>query len=87
MFSDLGASYVLWIENAVLHFRKAAPAGDANATLTLTKPFFLRMVTGSAGGAAMLTSDETDIEGSTIDLGRFFSLIAKAPGNFPIVEP
>jgi hypothetical protein len=35
----------------------------------------------------MLTSDETDIEGSTIDLGRFFGLIAKAPGNFSIVEP
>ena len=87
VFSDLGTSYVLWIENAVLHFRKAAPAADANATLTLTKPFFLRMVTGSAGAAAMLTSDETDIEGSTIDLGRFFGLIQKAPGNFAIVEP
>jgi hypothetical protein len=45
------------------------------------------MVTGSAGAAAMLTSSETDIEGSTIDLGRFFGLIQKAPGNFAIVEP
>lgn len=87
VFSDLGESYVLWIENAVLHFRRAPPADDANATLTLTKPFFLRMVTGSAGAAAMLASSETDIEGSTLDLGRFFSLIQKAPGNFAIVEP
>jgi len=30
-------------------------------------------------------SDQTKIEGSTIDLALFFSLIDKAPGNFPIV--
>lgn len=85
VFSDLGESYVLRIENAVLHFKKAAPAADANATLTLTKPFFLRMVTGGAGAKDLLLSDQTKIDGSRIDLGRFFALIEKAPGTFPIV--
>ena len=28
--------HVLWIENAVLHFKKAPPDASANATLTLT---------------------------------------------------
>ena len=85
VFSDLGESYVLQIGNGVLHHRQAPPAGDANATLQLTKPFFLRMLTGGAGAKDLLLSDQTKIEGSRIDLGRFFALLDKAPGNFPIV--
>ena len=85
VFSDLKESYVLRIENAVLHFRKAPPDKDANATLTLTKAFFLQMMTGQAGAKDLLLSDQTKIEGSKIDLGRFFSMIEKAPGTFPIV--
>jgi alkyl sulfatase BDS1-like metallo-beta-lactamase superfamily hydrolase len=84
-FTDLGTSYRLWIENAVLHFRAAPPAADAHATLRLTHPFFLRMMTGRAGAIALLTSDEVRIDGSRLDLGRFFSMFDKAPGTFPIV--
>jgi alkyl sulfatase BDS1-like metallo-beta-lactamase superfamily hydrolase len=43
------------------------------------------MVLGQAGAKDLLLSDQTKIEGSTIDLALFFSLIDKAPGNFPIV--
>ena len=85
VFTDLGESHVLQIENGVLHHRPAPPAADANATLQLTKPFFLRMLTGGAGAKELLLSDETKIEGSRIDLGRFFALLDKPPGNFPIV--
>jgi alkyl sulfatase BDS1-like metallo-beta-lactamase superfamily hydrolase len=85
VFSDLKANYVLQVENGVLHVRKSAPAPDANATLTLTKALFLRMVTGDVGATDLLLSDQTRIEGSRIDLGRFFALLDKTPGNFPIV--
>lgn len=85
VFTDLHASYRLWVENAVLHFREAAPAPDAHATLRLTKPFFLRMMTGAAGAADLLLSSETGIEGSRIDLARFFALFDKADGRFEIV--
>ena len=37
VLTDLKESYVLWIENSVLHVKSGAPAADANATLTLTK--------------------------------------------------
>lgn len=84
-FSDLKETYVLQLQNAVMHFRKAQPDATANATLTLTKPFFLKMMTGQAGAKDLLLSDQTKIEGSKIDLGRFFGLIEKAPGTFPIV--
>lgn len=85
VFSDLGESYVLQLRHGVLHHHKAPPAADANATLQLTKPFFLQMMTGGAGAKDLLLSDQTRIEGSTIDLGRFFAMLDKAPGNFPIV--
>ena len=85
VFTDTKASYVLWIENAVLHHRRAEPAADANATLTLTQGFFVRMMAGTAGARDMLTSDELKVSGSKIDLARFLGLINKAPGTFPIV--
>ena len=85
VLSDKKESYVLWIENAVLHFKKAAPATDANATLTLTKPIFIKMMAGTAGVKDTLLSDDLRIDGSKIDLVRFFTLIDKAPGNFSIV--
>ena len=64
---------------------KAPPDKDANATLTLTKAFFLQMMAGQAGAKDLLLSDQTRIDGSTVDLGRFFAMIEKAPGTFPIV--
>jgi alkyl sulfatase BDS1-like metallo-beta-lactamase superfamily hydrolase len=43
------------------------------------------MVLGQAGAKDLLLSDQTKIEGSTIDLALFFNMIDKAPGNFSIV--
>jgi len=84
-FSDLGETHVLRLENAVLHHRRAAADPEANATLTLTKPFFIQLMTGGAGASDLLLSEHTRIEGSRIDLARFFALIERAPGNFPIL--
>ena len=85
VFSDLKESYVLWIENAVLHYKKASPARDANATLTLTKDIFIKMMAGTAGVKDTLLNDKLTVDGSKIDLVRFFALIDKAPGTFAIV--
>ena len=85
VLTDIEESYVLLIEHAVLHFKQAAPATDANATLTLTKPIFIKMMTGTAGVQDTLLSDELEVDGSRIDLVRFFTLIDKAPGTFAIV--
>ncbi|MBW8847550.1 MAG: MBL fold metallo-hydrolase [Burkholderiales bacterium] len=85
VFSDTHQSFQLWIENAVLHHRQAAPAPDANATLTLTRPLFVRMMAGTAGVKDTLLSDDLQVSGSRVDLVRFLSLIDKAPGRFAIV--
>jgi len=87
LLSDTGESFVLWIENAVLHHRRAAPAAGANATLTMTKEIFIRMMAGTAGVKDMLMSDDLKVNGSRIDLVRFFTLLGKAAGTFPIVTP
>ena len=87
VISDTKESFVLWIENAVLHHKKSAPATDANATLTLTKDIFIKMMAGTAGMKDTLMSDDLKINGNMIDLARFFTLIDKAPGTFAIVTP
>lgn len=87
VLTDTKESHVLWIENAVLHHRKAAPASDADATLALTHAMFVRLVAGAAGAKDLLLSDEVKVTGSRVDLGRFFGLLDKAPGTFAIVTP
>jgi alkyl sulfatase BDS1-like metallo-beta-lactamase superfamily hydrolase len=85
VFTDTLESFVLWIQNAVLHHRRAAPATDAHATLTLTQDIFVKMMAGTAGAKDTLLSDDLKVTGSKIDLVRFFTLIDKAPGTFAIV--
>ncbi|MCX5768325.1 MAG: MBL fold metallo-hydrolase [Gemmatimonadetes bacterium] len=87
VLTDTKESFVLWIENAVLHFRKAPPAADANATLTLTKGIFVKMMAGTAGFKDTLMSDQLKVAGSKVDVIRFFMLIDKSPGTFAIVTP
>lgn len=84
VLTDQKESYVLWLENAVLHFKRGT-APDANATLTLTKPIFVKMIAGTAGVKDTLLSDALQAKGSTIDLVRFFGLLDKASGVFPVV--
>ncbi len=87
VISDTKESFVLWIENAVLHHKKAPPVPNANATLTLTKDIFIKMIAGTAGVKDTLMSSNLKISGSKIDLIRFFRLIEKAHGKFAIVTP
>lgn len=87
VFSDTRESYVLRINNSVLHHRAGKPEDNSVATLTLSKPFFLDMMTGEAGATDLLFSDQTKIDGSTIKLGQFFGMLEKATGNFNIVTP
>lgn len=88
-FTDLQQNYLLWIENAVLHYRPLAgnetPATDA--TLNLTHPLFVSMLTGEAGIKDTLFSDNLSVDGSTLDLIRFFSLFEQPDPAFAIVLP
>jgi len=87
VFTDLGESYLLDIGNAVLNHRPAGPDAPADATLKLTHEMFLSMLTGQAGLKELLLSDDIELEGSTLDLLQFFSLLDKPDGRFDIVTP
>lgn len=87
VITDAKESYVLWIENSVLHHRRAPPAADADATLELSKRLFLGMMAGSVKLKDLLLGDELKTSGSRLDLVRFFALFDKAKGTFPIVTP
>ncbi len=87
VISDTQQSFVLWIENAVLHHRQAAPAPDANVTISMKKDTFIRMITSTADIKDTLFSSDFKITGSRIDLVRFFSLFDKPPAMFSIVTP
>jgi alkyl sulfatase BDS1-like metallo-beta-lactamase superfamily hydrolase len=86
-FRDLGENYVLTLENSVLHARHAPPDAHANATLALTRPLLVKIVTRQAGIRDLLTSPDMKVNGSLIDLVRFFALLDKPDLVFPIVTP
>jgi len=82
-----GTFGLLDISNSVLHHWPSNPDTDADATLNLTHGMFIQMLTGKAGLKDMLLSDELDLEGSKLDLVKFFSLFDKPQGRFDIVTP
>jgi alkyl sulfatase BDS1-like metallo-beta-lactamase superfamily hydrolase len=86
-FTDVGESYVLTLENAVLHNRRAEPDPDADATVRLTRDLLIRLSTRQAGLRDLLFSDELAIEGSRMTLLSFFSMLDSPDGAFPIVTP
>ena len=87
VFTDLGESYVLSLENAVLNHRRAEPDPDADATVELTRELWLRLATQQAGLRDLLFSDEISVEGSRMTLLGFFRLLDRPGGAFPIVTP
>jgi alkyl sulfatase BDS1-like metallo-beta-lactamase superfamily hydrolase len=86
-FTDLGEVHTLELENAVLHHRPGKADADANATIRITHPLFLRMLGGDVGVREILFSDEVSVDGSTLDLIQFFALLDRPDGTFDIVTP
>jgi linear primary-alkylsulfatase len=53
----------------------------------LSRELFLRMLTGNVGLRETLTSDDLSVDGSLVDLVRFFTLFVSSDGLFNIVTP
>jgi alkyl sulfatase BDS1-like metallo-beta-lactamase superfamily hydrolase len=86
-FSDLGETWVLSLKNAVLHAKQGDPSPDAAATVTLTRPFLVRLVTGQSGLRELVFSDELQVDGSRMALLSFLMLLERAGEPFAIVTP
>jgi alkyl sulfatase BDS1-like metallo-beta-lactamase superfamily hydrolase len=88
VFTDLGETHVLVLENAVLHHRRRdAPDPDAAATVRLTRDFLVGLATGTVGLRDALFSDDLSVDGSRMELLSFFSLLDRIDPAFPIVTP
>ncbi|MBY6186500.1 MBL fold metallo-hydrolase [Marinobacter hydrocarbonoclasticus] len=87
-FSDLNQGYLLWIENAVMHFTPVTPdAGEADVVLTLTQPLFVDMLTGQLGLKQTLFSDALELDGNPLTLLNFLTLFDQPDGRFNLVTP
>ena len=86
-FTDLEESYLLTLQNSVLHNHLTSTETPADATLRLTRPMFVDLLVGRAGLKELLFSDDISFEGSRLDLIRFFSMLDKPEGRFNIVTP
>jgi alkyl sulfatase BDS1-like metallo-beta-lactamase superfamily hydrolase len=87
VFRDLGETWVLWLENAVLHAARRAADPSAAATVTLTRPLLVRLVTAQVGLRELISSDELAVDGSRLDLLAFLTLFERAGKPFAIVTP
>jgi alkyl sulfatase BDS1-like metallo-beta-lactamase superfamily hydrolase len=87
VFTDLAETHVLTLKNSVLHHRQAEADPDANATLNISHDLFLDIALGQASIKDLLFSDQLSIDGSKIDLARFFALQDKLKDVFSIVTP
>lgn len=85
ILTDTNESYVLWLENSVLHHRSGPASKQAQATLKISKTLLVGLLAGASGIKELLSSDQLELTGSTLDFISFMSLIEKAPDNFPIV--
>lgn len=86
-FTDTGQTFVIWIENAVMHHREGEPGPDADATVTLTRAFWLRLIGNDAGLRDMIFSDEFNVQGERLTVLSFFRLMDRPESTFPIVTP
>jgi alkyl sulfatase BDS1-like metallo-beta-lactamase superfamily hydrolase len=87
IFTDLDESYLLTLNNSVLRHKQVEKSAPADATLELTHELFVDIALGIAGMKETLLSDELNIEGSTLDLVNFFSMLEKPQGRFNIITP
>ncbi|GAA6134252.1 alkyl sulfatase dimerization domain-containing protein [Oceaniserpentilla sp. 4NH20-0058] len=86
-FSDLNESYLLTVNNSVFHHKAVEAHTPADATLTLTKDLFVKIIIGEAGIKDTLFSDDLSIDGSKLDLVSFFGMLDNPVGRFNIVTP
>ncbi len=87
VFTDVGETHVLNVENGVLHHWQRAADPGAAATVKLTRALFLKLATGQVGVKDLVLSDELDVDGSRTELLSFFGLIDPVDGDFAIVTP
>lgn len=87
VFTDTGQTFVLEVKNAVLHHYEREADEDADATITLTREFWVRLLTKQAGIVELLATGDYEIEGARLKVIELFGLLADPDEGFNIVTP
>jgi alkyl sulfatase BDS1-like metallo-beta-lactamase superfamily hydrolase len=87
VFTDIGETHVLELENAVLHHRQAEPRPDADTTVKLTREGWNQIITGQASFQGKILSGEIDVDGSRLKLLGFFAMLDDFEPTFNIATP
>lgn len=86
-FTDREEVWVLDVENGVLHAREGVPDPEASLALSLTRPDFLGLLTGTLGIPRLLIENRVEFSGNPLVLGTFGGLFDQFDPHFEIVTP
>ena len=85
VFTDVGETHIIELSNGVMHHHRGEVRPDADATVELTRSFWMRLLQQEAGLLDMLASQEFAIRGDRRALLGFFALLEQPDPDFPIV--
>ena len=87
VFTDVGETHVIELSNGVMHHRLADAMDDADATVRLTRAFWMRLLSREAGLLDMVGSEDFAVSGDRRALYGFFALLEQPDPDFAIVTP
>ena len=86
-FTDLKRSFVLELENSVLHHKEKQTVKGADASVRLTRDFWLSFLSKQTSVKDLVFSDALDIDGDRLALLSLLSVLQPPTPAFPIVTP
>jgi alkyl sulfatase BDS1-like metallo-beta-lactamase superfamily hydrolase len=87
IFTDVDESFVVEVSNGVMRHRAGRADENVDASVRLTREFWMRMIAQEAGLVDMITSADFAIEGDRGALLGFFALLEQPETDFAIVTP
>jgi len=86
-FTDLGETHVLNLRNSVLQHERGESGMAGDVAITLTHEFLMNMIGGQVGLSELVQSDDFNVDGSLLTLGKFLSMFDRPQMQFNIVTP
>ncbi len=86
-FTDLQRSFVLELENSVLHHKESPPRDGADASVRLTRDYWLSFLARRASLRDLVFSSSLDIDGNRLALFSLLGMLRPATPGFAIVTP
>ena len=84
LFTEREQNFVLTIRNSVMYYQDTPFDSNADASIRITQAMFVDLLVGEVGITDIITSDQLSIEGSTLKLLTFFSLLGESNDDFNI---